>query len=146
MPAGRPREHNREQIAIDIIEWAKKPDSINLNKFCVNYEPPFPPTQLSIWGSQEPEFRKSVEIAKGHLAARREEKLNSEELHVKGYDLNASVYDLLIRDERRQQLEFESKLKAQEVSTVSEQQEAQHKALMNQLDSLKSSLNKDESK
>ena len=139
MVAGRPREHNREQIAIDIIEWARKDDSINLNKFCAWYEPPIPPTNLAIWANQCQEFRKAYDTAKAFIAYRREERLNENGLHVKAYDLNATVYDLLMREERRLQAEFEASLKAQEVQQGTEEQNNMFKELMNQLASNRSS-------
>lgn len=138
MAGGRPREHDREQIALDIVAWATKPDSLNLNKFCVTYHHPFPPTQLAIWGSQDTEFRKAVDLAKGHLAYRREEKLASSELPSKAYDLNATVYDALIREEKKEMMSFESSLKQQEAATVTQGQIDAAKAFNDQLSSLQS--------
>ena len=37
----RPREHDRDKIASDLLEWAQKEDSINLNKFCAMNLLPF---------------------------------------------------------------------------------------------------------
>jgi hypothetical protein len=110
---GRPREHNREQISIDMIQWAKKEDSINLNKFCALYDPPIPPSKITHWAKEEDYFRQAYESTKAFIAFRREEKLNAEELHVKAYDLNAATYDHFLKDERRQQAEFEASLKSQ---------------------------------
>jgi len=111
---GRPREHDREQIAIDIITWARLSDSININKFCAYYEPIIPHAKMCSWAREDPLFRQAFDCAKMFLAFRREEKLNRNELHVKAYDLNAPVYDLFLRDEKREQLEFESALRKQE--------------------------------
>lgn len=106
MVAGRPRLHDREQIAIDIVEWARKSDSINLNKFCCSYDPPFAPKKITQWSNEDIKFREAVETAKGFLGARREEWLNGERLHVKGYDLNANTYDYFLAEERRDQARF----------------------------------------
>ena len=114
MPAGRPRKHDREQISIDLIEWAKKPDSINLCKFCALYDPPIPPSMITNWAREDEEFRRTLETARAFLGFRREEWLNTENLHVKGYDLNASTYDFFLKEEKRQQAEFESSLKKEE--------------------------------
>src|SRR5260221_9171784 len=95
-PVGRPREHNREQIAIDMVDWAKRPDSINLCKFCATYEPPMDPCKISIWAKECDMFRKAYNIAKAFLGYRREEMLNAESLHVKAYDLNATTYDFFL--------------------------------------------------
>ncbi len=114
MVSGRLREYDRDQIAKDLIEWAKKPDSINLNKFCCSYPTPFSPKKISAWSFEDEFFRESVEIAKAFLGARREEWLNQEILHVKGYDLNASTYDYFLKEEKRIQAEFESSLRKDE--------------------------------
>jgi hypothetical protein len=111
MAGGRPRTHNREQIAIDMIEWARKHDSINLNKFCALYDPPFAPQKMGLWAKENDEFRSAYDVCKAFIAYRREEKLNDNQLHVKSYDLNAAVYDYFIRTERREQAEFEAKIK-----------------------------------
>ena len=110
----RPREHNREQIAIDIVEWARKLDSINLCKFCALYDPPIPPYKLGVWSKEDDKFRIAVDTAKAFLGFRREEWLNQEMLHVKGYDLNAETYDYFLKEEKRQKAEFESNLKKEE--------------------------------
>src|SRR5258708_19190957 len=88
---GRPREHNREQIAKDLIEWARKPESINLNEFCAHYEPIISPPKIGQWARECSEFRSAYEAAKAFLGYRREQKLNKQELHVKAYDLNATT-------------------------------------------------------
>jgi hypothetical protein len=110
MVAGRPRDHDRDKIGQDMIEWAKRDDSINLNKFCAYYEPIIPPSKLSFWSNEDDKFRKAYECAKAFIAFRREEKLNQDKLHVKAFDMNATVYDILLRDERRLQAQFESEL------------------------------------
>jgi hypothetical protein len=149
---GRPREHNREQIAIDIVEWAKKDDSINLCKFCAYYETPIPPSKLTNWAKEDDNFRQAYETAKLFLGARREELLNAELLHVKAYDLNARTYDYFLKEEedikkeaelsRQVRLkELESKLKSQENKDVSEQTQNSFNALMRQLDALQSDRN-----
>jgi hypothetical protein len=133
IPIGRPREHNRDQIAIDLIEWAKKSDSINLCKFCAYYDPIIPPCKMSVWAKECENFRNAYECAKLFLGARREEMLNAETLHVKAYDLNATTYDYFLKEEKRTQSEFESKLKAQEQNTASEADNKKLDALTNQI-------------
>ena len=61
-PVGRPREHNRDQIAQDMIEWARRPDSINLNKFCALYDPPIPPSKITHWAKEEDGFRQACAL------------------------------------------------------------------------------------
>ena len=117
MVAGRPQEHNRMKIAQEMIEWAKLPDSVNLNKFCCLHDPILSPSMIIRWTKEDNEFRQSYEIAKSFLGFRREEKLTSNELHVKAYDVNAATYDLFLRDERREQAQFESDLRKKENDT-----------------------------
>lgn len=136
MVSGRLREHDREKIAKDLIEWAKKDDSINLCKFCAINS--IVPSKLSQWAKEDEFFRQAVELAKTHLGARREELLNADALHVKSYDLNATTYDYFLKEERRQQLEFESFLASQNITEYDEKAEATLKALMNQLSALQS--------
>jgi hypothetical protein len=133
----RPREHDRDQIAYDLIEWAKKDDSINLNKFCALNG--IPPSKLSLWSKEEDNFRQAYELAKSFIGFRREEKLNSEELHIKAYDLNAATYDYFLKEERRQQAEYVAGLKTQIDISVDEKIIENYKLMMNQLDKLQSS-------
>lgn len=115
-PVGRPREHDREKIADDMIEWARKDDSINLNKFCAYYEPIIPPSKISRWAKEDEEFRQAYESAKMFLAFRREEMLNNEMLHVKAYDLNATVYDYFLDEKKTETAKFEASLRKEEDS------------------------------
>lgn len=112
--SGRPIEYDRMQIAKDLIEWAQKPDSINLCKFCVLHDPMIAPSYLSIWAKEDKEFSKAYEMAKSFLGFRREEWLNSETLHVKAYDLNAETYDYFLKEEKQHKAQFESTLRKTE--------------------------------
>ena len=109
---GRPREHDRDQIALDLIEWAKKDDSVNLCKFCAYNG--LAPSYLTIWASQCDAFRKAYELAKTFIGFRREELLNSELLHVKAYDLNAKTYDYFLNEQAQRTASFESSLRKEE--------------------------------
>jgi hypothetical protein len=141
-PVGRPRERDRAKIAEDLIEWAKKDDSINVNKFCAWYDPPFPTSKLSQWSKEDEEFRQSYEITKAFIAYRREEKLNSGQLHVKAYDLNAGAYDYMVQEERNRQVEFEVKAKSQTESQADEKIIDNFERTMKQLERLQSSARK----
>lgn len=110
-PQGRPREHDRDKIALDMIEWAKKPDSINLCKFCAYYEPIIPPSKISKWADECDDFRQAYEAAKMFLGFRREEMLSQETLHVKAYDLNATVYDYFLDEKKTNTSKFEAALR-----------------------------------
>lgn len=111
MPAGRPREHDRNQVALDMIEWARRDDSINLCKFAALYNPPIAPSILISWTKTDPEFHKAYETAKQFLGFRREEMLNKDMLHVKAYDLNATTYDPYLKLERMEMSSFDASLR-----------------------------------
>ncbi len=133
-PLGRPREHDRDQIALDIVKWAAKDDSINLCKFCALYNPIIPPNKLTLWAKESESFRQAYESAKLFLGYRREEWLNQECLHVKAYDLNAETYDYFLKDEKRNKAEFESQLNIKEnnnlKSPLDEIHDLQHQLMM----------------
>ena len=137
-PMGRPREHDRDQIASDMIEWARLPDSINLCGFCCTREPPIAPSKITIWAKECDNFRKAYETAKCFIADRREKMLNADRLHVKAYDMNAATYDHFMRDERRSTMEFESSLRANENKATSEDDVKRFDTIMDQISSLKS--------
>lgn len=107
---GRPREHDRYQIAIDLIEWAQKDDSYNLNGFTA--ETLIDPSKLINWAKEDESFRQALNIAKGILGKRREQGLTEGKVHQKAYDLNATVYDRYLKDERREDIDYALERKA----------------------------------
>ncbi len=109
MVSGRLREHDREQIAKDLVVWAEKEDSINLNGFCAIKL--IAPSKISEWAKQDDFFREAYEIAKSFLGERRERLLTNDMLHVKAYDLNAPVYDRFLKEERMEMAKYETLLK-----------------------------------
>lgn len=113
MVAGRPREHDREAISKELIDWARKDDSLNLCGFCCSREPPLAPSKITEWARECPKFRLAYEEAKAFIGNRREVGLNKGKVHVKAYDLNATVYDHFLKDEKRIQLEMELDIKKQ---------------------------------
>lgn len=141
---GRPREHDRKKLAGELVKWAQKPESINLNEFCCIQM--IPPSKIAQWAREEEDFRTAYELAKSFLGTRRELWLNQELLHTKAYDLNAAVYDYFLKEEKRDQAAFEVKLKAKEEEQVGEQAVTQFNAFMSQLDALQSARKIEESK
>lgn len=114
LPPWRPREHDRDQVASELIEWARKEDSINLCGFCTDREHPIVPSKLSQWADQDDNFRQALEITRAFLGSRREKLLNQERLHVKGYDLNATTYDIFLDEKKEKTSRFESSLRKEE--------------------------------
>ncbi len=98
------KRNDREEVAKQLLEWAKKDSSINLCEFCVEFcKPMIQPSLLYKWGCEDPVFRKTYELAKSFIAYRRERKLNTEELHVKAYDLNARAYDFFLDTKKQKE-------------------------------------------
>jgi len=139
---GRPREHDRDKIAEDMIIWAAKEDSLNLNGFCA--EQLIAPSQITQWASQEEGFRKAYEITKAILGQRRERGLINGTVHVKAYDLNAAVYDRFLKEERTSQarednelkmrlLDYMASIKAKEGDNVPEDIKKAYNDLMEQI-------------
>ena len=117
MATGRPREYDRDTIAVKLAEWSKKEDSINLCEFCADNE--VLPQYLGLWAKEkEGLFCAAYELAKAKIGARRERMLNAGSLHVKAYDLNSATYDFFLREEKRQQKEFESELAKKEAEVA----------------------------
>lgn len=132
----RPREHDRDKIAKELLEWAEEETSLNLNKFCALNK--LPPSKLSEFAKEDKLFRESYELAKSHLACRREEYLTDGMLHVKAYDLSVAAYDYFVKEERRDQAQFEVGIKKQNDVNVTEDIKAMFNDTMNQLSSLQS--------
>ncbi len=141
---GRPREHDRDAIALELIEWAKKDDSINLNAFCCSRKPCLDPSKLSQWAREDEGFRRSYRAAKAFLAVRREEWLSSEQLHQAAYNRNAKVYDYFEREESRDEYAYQKEVDAKVGKEVNTNANADVKdrldATLNQLSELQSSL------
>lgn len=130
---GRPRVHDRDQLAAELIEWAKQEDSLNLNGFCCSRDPPIAPSKLTIWSRECPNFCKAYETAKAFIGYRRELKLSKNELHVKAYDLNAAVYDYFLKEERMAQTKFEAEISKDVSQSFPEQYMHINEKLRNEL-------------
>lgn len=142
MAMGRPREHDRNKIAEDMIIWAAKEDSLNLNGFCA--EQLIDPSKITNWAKEDDNFRQAYNISKSILAHRREKGLINGTLHVKAYDLNANVYDRFLKEERTSQarednelkmrlLDYMAAIKAKEGDNVPEDIKKAYNDLMDQI-------------
>jgi len=136
MAIGRPKEHDRDKIAKNLLEWAEEETSLNLNKFCAINK--LPPSKLSLFAKENDEFRQSYELAKAFLAVRREEYLTDGMLHVKAYDISVAAYDYFVKEERRDQTQFEASIKKQNDINVSDDIKEMFEDTMTQLSSLQS--------
>lgn len=103
---GRPREHDRDEIAEKMVIWAKKESSLNLCGFCAEVE--IDPCKITQWATDCENFRKAYRHAKALLGERRERRLSEGTLHQKAYGLNAHVYDQFLKDEARDLIKYEA--------------------------------------
>ena len=136
---GRPREYDRDKIADDLIVWAQKYDSYNLNGFCALNM--IAPQKITEWAKECPRFHEAYTIAKTFLGLRREQGLNEGKVHQKAYDLNAAVYDYFLKQERREHAEFESLLSNKQSHT--HEVSPNFERYMTQITASKDSLSKD---
>jgi hypothetical protein len=142
MAMGRPRTFDRNKILADLLEWAKKPTSLNINEFCAwHVDPPIGPRKLSEWSKVDANFAESYDACKAFLAHRREVALTTGELHVKAYDICAPAYDYIIYEQQLNYEVFKSKLKQAEQFQVKEEDNKRFDAIMSQLSSLQSASN-----
>lgn len=131
---GRPQEYDRLAVAEALIDWAKKDDSININKFCAYHDPIIPSRTFLNWVQEDEVFRRAYDKAKLFLGFRREEKLNKGELHVKAYDFNATVYDQFHRAEKIALDDMESDRKVKQIAAGTEEDRQRVEAMTKQID------------
>jgi transposase len=135
MGFGRPREHNLEEMAKELLEWAQKEDSLNLNGFSAKMM--IAPSVIIQWTKVDEHFCKAYEIAKALLGQRRERKLSEGTLHVKAYDLNATNYDRFLKEEKMEYAKYESEL-AKATDTASEKDKENLSVAINTVNFLQS--------
>ena len=111
---GRKRVHDRKLIAEQLINWARKDSSLNLNEFCCQQNASA--KTIMDWANQDPEFGEAYKVAKAYIAVRREK--TGSGLLPRAYELNAAVYDLILKNHIMEIAEFEAKLKAVDVSKL----------------------------
>lgn len=146
---GRPREHDRDKIAQEMIEWARLPASSNLNAFCVSLEPPIDPSKISNWAKEDDNFRQAYRITKSYLAKNREEMLSDGILHQAAYNRNARVYDFFENEKwedetlfahrlKEEMLKLEIKLKSIEQVQATQEDIERYEMMMRQLKAIHS--------
>lgn len=140
-PFGRPREHDRKQLADDLIEWAMLEDSLNLCGFAALKL--IPPRKIWQFSVEDDYFREAYDLAKAMIGERRDKMLNAKLLATESYKLNAHVYDYFMKQEHRDDLEFQSKLKNEETKSVPDDIRDTFTALMSQVSSRQSTSKSD---
>src|SRR5271166_5965924 len=102
----RPREWDREALKDRLMLWAELPDSLNLNAFCCQPDILIDPTKLMLFVREDDSFRQVYNSAKAHIAVRREEANAQKELSNCAFAISHSVYDLITREEKREEMRF----------------------------------------
>lgn len=116
---GRP-PRDKDKLFTDLVEWAKRPDSIHLAKFASTYEPPFPTRALYKWKKESEDYEEAYLIAKDFLAWRREEWVNNDMLKDLPFKLNFYSYDYIAYENHKEKVAFESQVKAQEANQLND--------------------------
>ena len=139
---GRFREYDRDQIALDLLEWVQKEDSLNLCAFsCDNM---IPPNKITLWAREDAFFKDVFLLAKCFLNIRREKSALNGEMYLKAYDMNIPHFDHFLDRHNKDELDYEYDLKiklAEAVDamkkeikeTVSAEVKEQFDSLMNQI-------------
>lgn len=144
-----------EKEAEYLKEWAKKPTSTSLAKFAA--ERRISASVMTKWSKTNSIWKYEYEIAKLHIAARREELLNEKKMDSGAFHRYQSFYDEFLNlhqhEEKDEELlrkkalaNYEAKLKADLAQPVTEEAQQQFDALMQQIskaqETLKSSRTK----
>ncbi len=90
-------EEYLKDIAFRMITWSELPDSFILTKFMLTL--PHAPMQIYDWAKAHNFMAEALDIARGNIAARREERAAaSNPDYYKIYERNQAVYDVPYRD------------------------------------------------
>ena len=126
MPAGAPRKYDREQIAIDFIEWARdNPNALSVPMFATSIG--LNSQMLLNWCLEDDQFRVSYNTAKELIGINRlKATLTYKEdgafkLEKSIYTQTLGNYDLDVREYQREEKRFEASLKNDESNNISKE-------------------------
>jgi hypothetical protein len=106
---GRDKKYDREEYAVKILEWAKKPTSLGIAGFCAENDLPL--EYMSRWSKESDAFRQALMITRAKLADRQEHYLNMGRYDHRLFLRQIGYYNAAIRDFDHEELEFEYGLK-----------------------------------
>jgi len=106
----RPREWDREYLLEELMAWARLPDSLNINAFCISLRPELDPQYLRHLVREDERFSAVYRIIKAYLACRREEANSEKLLSNQAYSSGLRVYDKFAEDQWKDELRFEKDL------------------------------------
>jgi hypothetical protein len=106
---GRPREHDRKQIFIDLLLWSTNPTAFNLIQF--TRPRMLRVTKLSEWAAEDDNFREALALAKESIAMNRfeaaiEGALPFAEVHRSEHNYDP-LYKASVREEKEYDLSLE---------------------------------------
>jgi hypothetical protein len=106
---GRPREHDRKQIFIDLLQWSTNPTAFNLIQF--TRPRMLRVTKLSEWAAEDDNFREALALAKESIAMNRfeaaiEGALPFAEVHRSEHNYDP-LYKASVREEKEYDLSLE---------------------------------------
>lgn len=127
MGAGRPREHDRNQIAADLLEWSTNPTAFNLIQFTR-------PRLLNVnmlpnWAAEDDGFREALELAKQSIAMNRFEATLEGALPYADYAKNEAQYDPMRDRFQQRERRLELTMKKEELEYASSLKKSEDKAL-----------------
>jgi hypothetical protein len=97
MVAGRPQEWDVDFLADELLIWARLPNSLNINGFCISLVPEIDPEYFRALVRKHPSLSQAFRIAKAHLALRREEAHSEKLLSDKAFCINVKHYDTFVK-------------------------------------------------
>ena len=129
MGAGRPREHDRNQIAADLLEWSTNPTAFNLIQFTR-------PRLLNVnmlpnWAAEDDEFREALELAKQSIAMNRFEAAIEGALPFSEVHRNEADYDPLRDRFQQREKRFDLELEKEKLDHAHKLKKEENKELSN---------------
>ena len=108
-PPWRPREYDLDDLANEILEWSKNPDSINLTQFVSKND--IPPQNISKWCHESTYFREVLSMAKVNLGINRHAKFMEAKLSQIDITRHEYRYDPFYRKDERKEFAYKEKLR-----------------------------------
>lgn len=128
---GRPREYDREVMAEMLLEWAQRPESVDIKGFCAEYF--INPEVVMQYGSKDPVFHQAYVLAKCILGYKRDELVSDDLLHTSVYNQALCVYDPFVNEHQEKRLRFEHELTKEQLNQLAPELQQSYTALMEQL-------------
>ena len=129
----RPRIHDREHLAQELVLWAQLPDSLNLNAFCTSRSPMISAVYLLQMVDEDAGLAEAYSIAQACLATRREEANAAKELTDAAYKCNLRVYDKINHKQWKDELKFEKALDKETANEAAKVSESKFSEVIDQL-------------